>query len=216
MFESVLPQSAKDALAVLGKSKIVRDGYLAGGTALALHFGHRQSIDFDFFSEKTFDSAQMNYALQASGTFDVDTVEKNTLLGTFQSVKFSYFYYPYPMLQPTVFYDGVALAHIQDIAAMKLVAITDRSTKKDFIDLYALIHHGISIEEMFSLYEKKYHVLEANMFTLIKSLTFFIDADNDEMPQMLTTIVWEDVKQFFAAEAVRLGKKYLEGKENVE
>ncbi len=211
MFESVLPQDAQTALAVLGKSSIVQDGYLAGGTALALQMGHRQSVDFDFFSEKAFDALEMSRSLQALGSFKEDTVEKNTLLGTFNSVKYSYFYYPYPMIQAATKYTGVSIAHIHDIAAMKLVAITDRNTKKDFIDLYTLVNHGVSIDQMFSLYDEKYHVFEANTFTLIKSMTFFIDADTDDMPQMLVPISWEKIKQFFSAEAIRLGKKYLEG-----
>lgn len=211
MFESVLPQGAQTALAVLGKSSIVRDGYLAGGTALALQMGHRQSVDFDFFSEKAFDALEMSRSLQALGSFKEDTVEKNTLLGTFNSVKYSYFYYPYPMIQATTKYVGVSLAHIHDIAAMKLVAITDRNTKKDFIDLYTLVNNGVSIDQMFSLYDKKYHVFKSNTFTLIKSMTFFLDADTDDMPVMLTPMSWEEVKKFFSTEAVRLGKKYLEG-----
>lgn len=211
MFESVLPQDAQTALAVLGKSNILRDGYLAGGTALALQMGHRQSVDFDFFSDKAFDALEMSRSLQALGSFKEDAVEKNTLLGTFNSVKYSYFYYPYPTIQATTKHAGVSIAHIHDIAAMKLVAITDRNTKKDFIDLYTLVNHGVSIDQMFSLYDKKYHVFEANIFTLIKSMTFFIDADTDDMPQMLVPVSWEEVKKFFSTEAIRLGKKYLEG-----
>ena len=59
---------------------------------------------------------------------------------------------------------------------------------------------------MFSLYDEKYHVFEANTFTLIKSMTFFIDADTDDMPQMLVPHLMGKDKTIFSAEAIRLGK----------
>lgn len=212
MFTTVLPSDAQAALAILGKSGIVRHGYLAGGTALALQLGHRQSVDFDFFSDKEFDAIAMSRLLQKVGSFQADTVEKNTLLGTFNSVKYSYFYYPYPMIDKTRDYVDVAVVSIADIAAMKLVAISDRNTKKDFIDLYTLVQQGLDIEQMFAFYDQKYHMFDANKFTLIKSMNYFIDADADVMPQMLIPLSWDTVKKFFISESLRLGKIYLDDK----
>ena len=79
------------------------------------------------------------------------------------------------MLNPMDNYQGINIASVNDVVAMKLVAISDRNTKKDFIDLY----QGISMEK--------------NKFTLIKSMTYFEEADSDIMPDMLNKVSWDEV-----------------------
>lgn len=209
MFGTVLPKTAQDTLAILGRSPLFTHAYLAGGTALALQLGHRESIDFDFFTQKSFDPIKLSKQVSNIGTFTQTFAKGISLIGEFNGVKMSYFQYDYPLLEPTIDYQGVSLAHIHDIAAMKLVAICDRSTKKDYIDLFTLVHYGISLEQMFELYEKKYHVFAGNKFTIIKSLTYFIDADTDDMPRMFASISWDEVQSFLISESVRLGNKYL-------
>lgn len=211
MFGAVLPRGAQDTLAVLGRSGLVDKAYLAGGTALALHLGHRESIDFDFFSAELFDPIKLSQKLSGIGTFTETFAKGISLIGEFNGVKMSYFQYDYPLLEPTVKYQDVYLVHAKDIAAMKLVAICDRSTKKDFIDIFSLVHHGISLEDMFALYDKKYQKFESNMFTIIKSLTYFEDAEDDDMPRMFVKTTWDEVKLFLTAESMRLGKKYMMG-----
>ncbi len=209
MFETVLSPSSKTALAVLGQSKLLNNAYLAGGTSLALRLGHRISIDFDFFSPVKFDPVKLADSLKTIGKFEVDTATGITLIGQFNDVKFSYFGYDYPLLNPTDIYQGIQIASIDDVIAMKLVAISDRNTKKDFIDLYTICHQGVSIEKMFEIYDQKYHVLQDNKYTLIKSMTYFEEADADIMPEMLAKISWDEVKKFFISESVRLGKTYF-------
>jgi hypothetical protein len=210
MFTTVLSKDAARALAVLGKSNLCTNAYLAGGSALALHIGHRISIDFDFFTREAFDAIALSSELKKIGTFTVDSAKNNTLLGNFMNVKFSYFLYDYPLIGTTTTYEDIAIADMKDIAAMKLVAITGRSTKKDYIDLYILAKNHYPLETIFTFYDQKYYLLNENEFTIIKSLTFFQEADLTEMPTMVTPIVWEEVKQFFLTEANRLAKKYLE------
>jgi len=109
-------------------------------------------------------------------------------------------------------YNEVVIVSIPDIAAMKLSAIMDRGIKRDFIDLYMITKQGITLDAAFSFYDRKFGLLHGNKVSLLKSLSYFDDADASDMPQMFTTASWDEVKQFFAAESVRLGKKYLEDK----
>ena len=210
MFRTVLPQQAQATLALLGKSGLVKDGYLAGGSALALHFGHRYSVDFDFFTEKPFDPKKLSAALCEIGVFKESLAKGISLIGQLNETKLSYFQYDYPMIEKVTKFSEINIAHPHDIAAMKLVAITDRGTKRDFIDIYELVKQGIDIETMFGFYEKKYHKFEENRFSLIKALGYFDEADSGAMPRMIKNISWEEVKKFLASESFRLAKKYLE------
>lgn len=209
MFKSTLPETAQTALAVLGKSGLVAKAYLAGGSALALHFGHRKSYDFDFFSRESFDPQKLSKKLQKAGDFTQELAKGISLIGTFNGVKFSYFQYEYPLIAPLVKFLNVTIADPRDIAAMKLTAIMDRGTKRDFIDLYEMTKQGMPVEALFDYYDQKYHFLNTNRFSLIKALQYFDEADESDMPQMIKKIGWSEVKAFFASESIRLAHKYL-------
>lgn len=211
MFTTVLSENATRALALLGKSDILpKKTYLAGGSALALQFGHRISIDFDFFTPTQFSGQEIVKKLDKVGEFVFqESTGKNTLLGLFENVKFSLFKYDYPLVVSPIDYLGVEIARPEDIAAMKIAAIMDRGTTKDFIDVYFIIKKGISLEQSFDYYNRKYEKLANNIYSIIKSLTYFDDADLREMPEMIEKINWEEVKRFFQKETVRIAEKYL-------
>ena len=208
MFPGTLSHHAQNTLALLGKSGILNTAYMAGGSALALQLGHRVSLDFDFFSEGEFNSSQVNSSLNAVGKYSVSNETPKTMVGIFNDVKFSLFHYPYPLIAQTKKFLRIGLSSLEDIAAMKLVAITDRATKKDYIDHFVLAKK-YPIEHMFDFYEKKYHLLQPNLFTLIKSLQFFSEAEETDMPKMIEKINWEGIKKFFQKEVIKLAEKYL-------
>ena len=209
MFTKTLSRNAQKALVVLGKNILPKDTYMAGGSALALHFGHRLSVDFDFFTNIAFSSSDLEKKLKKVGDFKSRKVLSDTLLGTFNDVQFSIFYYNYPLLFPTHNFLGVNLSDPKDIAGMKIAVAMDRGSKKDFIDLFFLSKKGISLDECLDIYDKKYHALKGNLYSIITSLSYFADAEVSEMPVMLEEINWKEIKSFFEKEAVRLGKKYL-------
>ncbi len=211
MFRSVLSKNAQRALALLGKNNVLpKRTYLAGGSCLSLHFGHRISVDFDFFTRTSFKGKVIAEKLRKIGDFKLQEAgEKDTLLGLFNNVKFSLFFYDYPLLFKPYKLEEIFLADPRDVAAMKLVAIMDRGTKKDFIDLFFLVKKGISIDDAFGFYEKKYKNLSNNLYSLIKSLSYFEDAERTEMPEMIEEVSWEKIKEFFRKEVIRLANKYL-------
>jgi len=208
MFPKTLSENTAKALALLGTSELLSDAYLAGGTALALQLGHRMSIDLDFFTSSPFESNTIVHELAKIGTYCGDQLTERTINGVFNDVKFSYFDYQYKLIKKTNNFEGVKLASCEDIAAMKLVAITDRGTKKDYIDLFFLAKK-YSFEEMFGFYEEKYNLIETNRMIILKSMSYYLDADESPMPIMVIDVQWDAVKDFFMKEVRRLSKIYL-------
>lgn len=143
------------------------------------------------------------------GKFEKSTLQLDTLLGTFNSVKFSLFYLEYPLIKKVKPFLKISLASTADIAAMKLAALVDRGTKRDFIDLYFLIKEKYNLETIFNFYNKKYQKLSENSYSILKALKYFEDAEESEMPKMIKKVSWEEVKRFFEKEIKKLAKKYL-------
>lgn len=208
MFAKTLSRSTLRALKVLGKSKLLNKAYLAGGTALALRLGHRKSLDFDFFTRQDFNEKILVKKLTQLGQFVKQDLAEQTILGKFMGVKFSLFYYQYPLLENIDEFEGIKVAGLKDIAAMKIHAVGDRGTKRDFIDLYFLARE-FSLEEMFNLYDQKFGKLEERKYHLLRSLRYFEDAEKDPAPEMLVSVDWDQVRRFFIDEVKRLAGKLL-------
>ena len=206
MFEQVLPGNTKAILALLEKSEIIQKSYLAGGTALALQLGHRISYDLDFFTLEEFDEEKVLPKIKEISNFQLERIAWRTILGKFRSVKFSLFYYEYPIIFSPKRFGRINIADVRDIGAMKIAAIASRGTKRDFVDLYFLCKEIVSLNEVIQLYDKKYKNLAATVMHIMKSLIYFNDADPDEMPKMIKKVKWEEVKIYFENEAKRLVK----------
>lgn len=138
----ILTRTQKRVLKQFGPKLTARGFYLAGGTALAIHLGHRRSVDFDWFTlDSIGDGLALAQQLRAEGIpFNSSAVAPDTLHGTVSSVRVSLIRYPYPLLEPAVEWQELqsALASLADLACMKLAAVAQRGSKKDFIDIYAL------------------------------------------------------------------------------
>jgi hypothetical protein len=199
----VIPASTETTLCSLRDAHLLEHFYLAGGTALALQFGHRLSLDLDFFSPELFNEESLLQHLQTLAGFAVAAKAPYTLHVTVQETKVSFLGYAYPVLFPTHKFLDVAVADPRDIACMKVSAIASRGTKRDFIDLYVSAEH-YGLKEILRLFDQKYTRTHYSMIHILKSLTFFTDAEKDPMPHMLVTLDWDKVKQFFLLEAPRL------------
>lgn len=212
MVEEILSKNATNALVTLGASGLLNSSYLAGGTALALHLGHRYSFDFDFFTQEEFDEEILVQRLaNLLPDFKLERKSWRTILAYIADTRFSLFFYKYPLLFKTHKFLNIEIADVKDIAPMKIAAIVDRGVKRDFIDLYFIfeVKKIMTIDEALSLYDKKFKVLSQNKVYILKSLGYFEDAEKDELPQMREKIEWERVKEFFMEEQKRLTKKLL-------
>lgn len=174
---------------------------LVGGTALALQLGHRKSIDLDFFGNLETSLEELTTILSEFSTVTPVSSSRMTRFLVVDGVKVDIVSYPYGWIDNPVSAEGVVLAGIKDIAAMKLSAITNRGTKKDFIDYYFLLKR-YSLKELIELYRQKYS--DAQLFTSIKSLSYFDDAESDPMPDMIVPVDWDEVKSTIRNEVAKL------------
>lgn len=174
---------------------------LVGGTALALQLGHRKSIDLDFFGNFETSLEELSAILSEFSTVTPVSSSRMTRFLVVDGVKVDIVTYPYGWIDNPVNAEGVVLAGIKDIAAMKLSAITNRGTKKDFIDYYFLLKR-YSLEELIELYRQKYS--DAQLFTSIKSLSYFDDAESDPIPDMIVPVDWDEVKSTIRNEVAKL------------
>ena len=166
--------------------------HLVGGTSLALRFGHRRSIDIDVFSAQPFDAQTMAaHMTNRHGLRDAEVTD-NTVRGFLNGVKLDMIAHVYPLLAPVDTLEGVRMASLSDIAAMKLNAISNRGSKKDFWD-YALLLDHFSHGKMLEFFSCKYAAF--NLWHVEKSVVYFDDAELDPDPVDLIGQTWDDVKK---------------------
>lgn len=135
------------------------DFYLVGGTALALHLGHRKSVDFDFFSEKELPSNLLSRVKRAFSPSPVVVTYRafEQLNLTIAGIKTTFFYFSYPVIEPLLTYRGNAVASIHEIAAMKAFALGKRLAYKDYVDWYFLLKdQHVMLEQVIALAKKKF------------------------------------------------------------
>lgn len=203
MYPETLASETRCVLEKIGKQAFIQDFYLVGGTALALHLGHRESIDLDFFSAKDFSLDKLKKEISALGEYHLVNEEDGTLDGVLDGVKLTCIRYEYPLLFSPIDFSRIKLADERDIACMKIDAISSRGSKKDFIDLYFLLEK-YSLAELFSFFKQKYSHMQYNQLHLLKSLMYFDDAEEDVMPKMLKKIHWGVVKEKILEETRKL------------
>ena len=177
--------------------------YLAGETGLALQIGHRKSYDLDFFIDREFEVDEVIDFLKNNFDTQLEMSDKKTIKAQIDGVRFSLFYYDYPLLSKFEKFGKINLASIKDISAMKLVAITNRGAKRDFIDIY-FISKIEDLEKLLNYYKKKYKKVKPNIYNVLKGLVYFDDADDEPMPRMIKGVSWDEVKEYFRDEVKRI------------
>lgn len=164
---------------------------LVGGTSLALQLGHRKSVDIDLFGLLEADDLSVSDALRIFKSVTIVQKTENITIYSIEGIKVDIVNYTYPWLAPEKEADNIRLAQLEDIAAMKLSAVTGRGTKKDFVDISFLFQH-FSLKQMLEFYSRKYY--DGSEFLVLKSLTYFVDADQEQDPVMLRKMEWQDIK----------------------
>ncbi len=162
---------------------MLQDFVLVGGTALSLQIGHRLSIDIDFFSKEEFDPQELLEHLEQHYGFREQYRHKSTLKGIVNGISVDLLRHNYDYVVPPKSVGGITMAGKQDIAAMKVNAITGDGTRvKDFIDIYFLLK-DFSFADIIGFYKTKYNA--RNDFHAVKSLTYFDDIVKEAWPKMI-------------------------------
>ncbi len=177
---------------------------LAGGTGLALQFGHRRSVDLDLFRAETFDSQVLIGNLSRLGSIVVQSRAAGTLHVVLDGIRLSFLEAQAPFLFPGTPYRGLLIADPRDIAIMKVVAIGGRGSRKDFVDLYFFLRSGGALDTLMALLRRRFANIDYNEYHLLKSLVFFDDAEAEPMPRMLRRAAWSEIKKTITAEVRRL------------
>ncbi|MDP3987899.1 MAG: nucleotidyl transferase AbiEii/AbiGii toxin family protein [Candidatus Levybacteria bacterium] len=200
--KAILPDTIR-AIELASKISVVKKSYLAGGTALALHLGHRISVDLDFFTPEVFDEKTLTAELKTLPEYKEAGTAWRTVWGSIGKTKFSLFYYKYPLIKKPVNFKSIQILQKEDLAAMKIHALEDRGTKRDFFDLYFLAKE-FSVEQMLKFYNQKYGTLKEHFYMILRSLNYFQDAEVDENPRMIKRVSWDKIKEFFNKEVKKL------------
>ncbi|MBM4330946.1 MAG: nucleotidyl transferase AbiEii/AbiGii toxin family protein [Deltaproteobacteria bacterium] len=193
----VLGANQKKILRHLGPLTNHLGFYLGGGTALAIHLGHRHSVDLDWFSKESIpDPMRLAQDIRDAGiSLATDRIDGGTLHGRISGVRVSFLEYRYPLLEPSIIWPqfGCRIASMADLSCMKFSALSQRGSKKDFIDVYALGLKYNSLPSMLRLYRKKFSIRD--IAHVLYALSFFDDADREQMPRMLCPASWRTIKK---------------------
>ncbi len=165
---------------------------LVGDTSLALQIGHRFSIDLDFFGSHDLSEFEITNILSHIGETKLLHKTNSILVYSVNNIKVDIVNYPYKWIEQALTTDGLILAGLKDIAAMKLSAVTGRGSKKDFIDICFLLKE-FSLKQQLELYLNKYP--QGSELMVLKSLSYFDDAEIEKQPKMFIEISWEEIKK---------------------
>lgn len=195
---SRLTESQREVLASTATVLSPLGFYLAGGIALTLQLGHRQSEDLDWFRQEPVNPRLLAEQLHDAGVSGAILREaQDTLYLDVRGVPLSAMRYRYPLLAPTVSATdfGCELASVLDIGCMKLSAICGRTEKKDYFDLAVIARGGFPLLSFLDAYQLKFE--GADVYSVVVALTYFDDVElsASDIPELERKGTWAGVKK---------------------
>lgn len=203
MYKQILNRDQLDVLPLI--SQFNREFYLVGGTAIALHIGHRQSIDFDLFKQKKLHRKKIIDKIRTfSKSYTITRNVDEQLNLVIQNVKFTFFEYPYEIKASCNFDSIIKMPDLLTLAAMKAFALGRRSKWKDYVDIYFIIKEHYSINE---IAEKAISIFEDSFSEkqFRAQLSFFDDIDySEEITYLKQAVSNDEIKLFLTEKAVAI------------
>ena len=209
---NILPKNTQKAIHYFSTATWLQNSkwYLAGGTALALQVGHRSSVDLDFFNMTTRFSEEELIGHLPKESWKTTILREGTIYGELLKAKASFIAYPFfiPKI-PYQFYGHIPILSLHDIAVMKIIAISQRGKKRDFLDLFWYCQHQNHLFDVILRLKSQYPTVTHNYHHILKSLLYFEDAEKDPMPEIYFKATWKEIKGFFQREVPFIARKLL-------
>jgi predicted nucleotidyltransferase component of viral defense system len=193
---STVESHTLDVLKELMQMPEMNNFYLVGGTALALYYGHRLSVDIDLFSTTEFTNESLVETLEKNfpGFTYKNTKNPIGLFGAIDGIKIDFVkHHHHHWIQKPFTADGIRLASIPDIMGMKIAAIMKRAVKKYFWDIAELLQHH-TVDDFIEYYTKKYPSQQL-LVSVPFALCYFDEAEESENPVSLKGQTWKSVKK---------------------
>lgn len=192
LYKNAVESATLDVLITLCHQDEFNSFALGGGTSIALRKGHRFSIDLDFFTNLPYDNGRIYKLITSLFPKTELLFEQNqTMMFLVNDIKVDFILYPFDWLHPFDDIEETRLVSLPDIIPMKLQAISNRFSKKDFWDIDFLLHE-FTLHEMITIFKTKFPPIDAGY--IIHSLTNFENAEKEEDPVCVIPRSWEDVK----------------------
>jgi len=203
MHKEIFNQNQNHLLPLVKQFK--KEYFLVGGTAIALHIGHRRSIDFDLFKfNQIKPKSIVNKISEFNYNFIVTRRVSEQLNVSVKDVKFTFFQYPFKINASEKFEDILRLPKLIDLAAMKAYALGRRSKWKDYVDLYFILKKHFTIEQI----SKKANEIYGSLFSekLFRAqLSYFEDIDYTEAVEYIDKEIPDSIiKDFLIDKATDL------------
>ncbi len=173
----------------------IQEFSLVGGTALALRYGHRSSVDLDLFFHEKFNHPEIIKALETTFGHRFIYKQQHTVFGIFcfiDDIKVDIVHFPHLPIAAIETVEKIRMYGSADISAMKIQAILGRAQKKDFLDLHELLQH-YSLQQIMDWHKQKYPS-QMLAISIPHAITYFTDADDSETPVSFKGQTWEKVK----------------------
>lgn len=169
---------------------------VVGGTALALRYGHRSSVDIDLFYHERFNHQKIIEELEATFRQRFDYKQQHTEFGIFcfiENIKVDIVHFPHKPIAEIEEINNIRLYSAADISAMKIQAILGRAKKKDFWDLHELLRH-YPLQQLMDWHKQKYPS-QMLAISIPHAVTYFADAEESETPVSFKGQTWEKIKK---------------------
>ncbi|MEZ4527396.1 MAG: nucleotidyl transferase AbiEii/AbiGii toxin family protein [Desulfobacterales bacterium] len=196
MYRNILSEKQAELLPLL--KLFSKDFYLVGGTAIALHIGHRRSIDFDLFTSSNLKKKHIQNSIRKKN-FPIRHIsyeDSEQLHMIINSVKVTFYHFPYSVTANIYFDDIIRLPSLRDLAAMKAFALGRRGKWKDYVDLYFLLRDCYSLSDV-SQRAREIFQKEFNEKLFRQQLCYFDDVDFTESVEYVSDRVSEEEVRTF-------------------
>jgi hypothetical protein len=198
MHPECVEEKARVLMSRLGPTLGMHGGVLAGGTALALHLGHRISGDLEFFAQRTFKPSEVLEELRAlASVVEPVTMDGDAMIVQADGVRVSLMQTPARFGEPSTRMNGCDVAGVVDIAATKLLAVSQGGMRSDFVDLYAILQ-TVPFRKVARNALERYGVTALEPLVVGKGLVWFEHADVQGDPVYVgTPVTWDHIRDFF-------------------